>query len=436
MIVEDGFLDAVYVAKALGLSAWPVLSDMPEDLRKLTPDLRILGFVLIPLQRDLRQIREAYEARGVILEFTDEFLKRRKEASLSAKRMGLDDKPYVVKHFCPRKSCRDKHAEWLGQFGDIPIYSRCNHTASRKELGKIVAFEKVITKCMAENIPRSHGLHIEGVIMELPWHAPEGQYSESEMRPDYWEGSQKTGTGLISLIFGRRVSLKTAQTTFLHEVGHIFTIGNGVKIIKGATYPLNQELAGFNVYAWKKTCMRGNPVARSATEILADAYALFATGDLPKRRFPRLYEYIHELYRKKMTSDEIAEDHKIAGAYFEKLSAEQEKWEEEREEKRKRQLVAAMAIKVFEETRGRRWTLRFQRKETHRLFGERSVDELGERFAKLAAVKLGVYPRYIDCYIEDYDDESDEYVVTVEAKEGFDEAKAVFERESRCETSI
>jgi hypothetical protein len=91
-----------------------------------------------------------------------------------------------------------------------------------------------------------------------------------------------------------------------------------------------------------------------------------------------------------------------------------------------------MRIEV-EEIGDHRWTLRFHGEEVKRLVAQLSPDDLEEAFGTIAAMKLGVYESYIDYQFEDY--QSGTYVMMVEAKEGFEEAKAAFERESRRKAS-
>jgi hypothetical protein len=416
LLVSISFLDRDPVEDALDCR----VDDMPEELKKLTPPLREFRGVIVPLQGDLKQIRQSYRKHGVNLQFAADYIERRRKSARKAKQLGLDARPYMLRCWCGK--CQ---ADLIAQFGETPICLSCASVPSKRELQKIFSFEGVIARSLRRDIPRNHADLVQEIYMTLPWHVP---VESDEKPPSPWlldASFQKWRARTVTLTFGIRVRPNKARRVFLHEVGHLFTTGDGERIKKDPTHILRQELEKFNAYALRK---RSEPsyLRLVPPELLADAYSLYATNEFPKRRFPKLHEYMQTVFQKEFTAQQLDREDEFVRA----IHREQMEEAARREREAKKKLVAELDIRVEEDPSGQRWTMHFKADEIYKIVPAGRAEAIDEVLQELAALKLRVYVPYIDI---DYDFQDDEIIVAVEPAIGidFEEARRVF-AEDQC----
>lgn len=415
LLVSSSFLDRDPLEDALDCR----VDDMPEELKKLTPPLREFRGVIVPLQGDLKQIGQAYRKHGVNLQFAADYIERRRKSARKAKQLGLDARPYMLWYWCGK--C---HTDLIAQFGETPICLSCASVPSTRELQKIFSFEGVVARSLRRDIPRNHADLVQEIYMTLPWHVPV-ESDEKPPSPLLLDASfQKWRARTVILTFGIRVSPSKARRVFLHEVGHFFTTGDGERIKKDPTHILRQELEKFNAYALRK---RGEPsylrfAAHQLPELLADAYSLYATNEFPKRRFPKLHEYMQEIFQKEFTAQQLDREDEFVQEQMEETARRE--WEA------KKKLVAELDIRVEEDPSGQRWTMHFKADEIYNIVPAARAEAIHDVLQELAALKLGVYVPYIDI---DCDFQDDEIIVTVEPAIGIDfkEARRVFAENQR-----
>jgi hypothetical protein len=305
IVVDSSFLQWDLVEKMLGCVDFQ-LGDMPEDLRKLTPPLKSFRAVLIPLQRNSDDVKRAYEAHGVTLQFTDSFLERRNAAAATAKSLGLDDRPYILEYGFQN--------EWTGQFGETPVCGRCQQVPSMAQLSRIHDIERMVAST-AMKLPPNHAQLIDELLLCLPWHGSDFEEFVNSLAQYAWNVSVEFGS--IELQLDPTFSIEDARTALLTEVGYLVTAGDALKLTldehpSERAMELLQEVPTFNELTWKKFSQKGKPSEhRTIEESLAHAYVLFAKNELPSQNFPVLCNYMQELFNERISAQQVAQNRRF-----------------------------------------------------------------------------------------------------------------------------